>query len=55
MKLKEFVKTFERSGRPYLRFTKTGLFTITKPLMHKIGLKPEDHLKFFQDENNPKD
>jgi len=56
MRLKKFEKVYHRTGRPYFRFyRKTGLFTISKPMIKKIGLMPTDKLSFFQDEDSPKD
>lgn len=57
MKLRQFTKTYERTQRPMLRFArKSGLVTINKAAVEKIGLNAENHfVQFFQDEDSPKD
>ncbi|MDE5525671.1 hypothetical protein [Elizabethkingia meningoseptica] len=57
MKLKQFSKTYERSHRPMIRLNKkSGLFTFNGQCVEKIGIDPnKDLLRFFQDEDSPKD
>lgn len=56
MKLKAFQSTNQRLGRPIIRFSKkTGTITITKSAALKMELSSDDKVKFFQDEDSPKD
>lgn len=56
MKLKKYIQTQERSGRPLIRLNmRTGLFTITKPAVRKIGGDAKHCIGIYQDEDCERD